>query len=100
MTAPKPTAEQRMQAAHTRLLDSVRLKPDMTQAVRDALVRQGDFIESSVLAYLVGHLAGRASNGKPLSPTRLAEIVEDVCARGVEEAARLIAKTEAKEAGR
>lgn len=100
MTAPKPTADQRMMTAHDQLLASVRLKPDMSEAVRDVLVRQGDYIEASVLACLVGRLAGRVSDGKPLAPTKLAAIVEDVCAKGVEDAARLISRTEAKESDR
>lgn len=97
MTAPKPAAWDRMTRAHDRLLASTRITPDMPAAVRDALIRKGDFIESSVLACLVGRLAGRVSDGKPLSPTRLAEIVEAVCADGENDVAQLIAKTTTKE---
>ena len=97
MTARKPTAGQRICEAHDRLLASKRITPDMPDSVREVLYRNGDFIEACVLASLIGHLGGRASNGKPISPTKLAEIVEDVCVRGEQHAARVIAKSTPKE---
>lgn len=85
--------------AHDRLLASTRITPDMPDAVRDALIRKCDFIESSVLAYLIGRLSGTVSDRKPVSPTALAEIVEDVCGMGVNNAGRLIAVATPKETG-
>lgn len=100
MTARKPTAEQRICEAHDRLLASKRTTPDMPDSVREALYRTGDFIEACVLAGLIGHLGGRAANGKPISPTKLAEIVEEVCVRGEQHAARVIATSTPKETDR
>lgn len=100
MTARKPTAEDRIMSAHNRLLDSVRLKPGMPLVVQEALVDKADSIESVVLARLIGRLSATVMDGKPLSPSRLAQIIEDMCAKGEKDAADLIAKTEAKEAGR
>lgn len=100
MTARKPSAEDRLMEAHSRLLASVRITPDMPSAVMEALVNKADFIESHVLARLIGRLSGTVSDGKPLSPSRLAGIVEEMCAKGVQDAADLIAKHTPKEADR
>lgn len=97
MTARKPTAEDRLMEAHSRLLASVRITPGMPAAVQDALVSNADFIESHVLARLIGRLSGTVSDGKPISPSRLAQIVEDMCALGEKDAADLIAKHTPKE---
>lgn len=100
MTARKPSAEDRLMQAHSRLLASVRITPGMPAAVQDALVRNGDYIESTVLARLIGCLSAMVSGGKPLSPSRLAQIVEDMCAKGEQDAADLIAKATTKETDR
>lgn len=97
MTARKPAAEDRIMQAHARLLASVRITPGMPHAVQDALVHKADYIESTVLARLVGCLSATASFRKPISPARLAQIVEDMCAKGEKDAADLIAKATPKE---
>jgi hypothetical protein len=99
MTARKSSAEDRIMQAHVRLLASTRITPDMPDAVRDALIRKCDFIESSVLACLIGRLSGTVSDRKPVSPTRLAEMVEAMCAEGEKHAARVIAAATPKETG-
>jgi hypothetical protein len=97
MTARKPHAEDRLMQAHSRLLASVRITPDMPSAVKDALLRNADVIESHVLARLIGCLSATVMDGKPLSPSRLAQIVEDMCAKGEKDAAALIAANTPKE---
>lgn len=99
MTAAKPSPEDRVVQAHRRLLASTRITPGMPATVKDALARKADYIESTVLARLIGCLSATVIGGRPLSPSRLAEIVEDMCAKGVQDAADLIAKAQAKEAG-
>lgn len=97
MTARKPPADDRITQAYSRLLASVRITPGMPSAVQDALVRKADYIESTVFARLIGSLSGAVMGGKPLGLTHLAEIVEDVCAKGEKDAADLIAKHTPKE---
>lgn len=97
MTARKPSAEDRILQAHSRLMESRRITPEMPTAVSDALIRNADFIESVVLAGLIGRLGARAGFGKPLSPSRLAEVVEDACAEGEKHTARVIATATPKE---
>lgn len=97
MTARKLPAEDRLMQAHDRLLASVRITPDMPTSVQDALVRNADYIESTVLARLIGCLSATVIDGKPISPSRLAQIVEDMCAKGEKDAATLIAKSTPKE---
>lgn len=97
MTAPKPSPEDRVAQAHRRLLASTRITPGMPATVKDALVRNADYIESTVLARLIGCLSATVIGGRPLSPSRLAQIVEDMCAKGEQDAARLIANHTPKE---
>lgn len=92
--------DDRIVQAHNRLLASVRITPDMPAAVQDALVRNADYIESHVLARLIGRLSGTVCTGQPLSASRLALLVEDMCARGEQDAADLIAKHTPKETNR
>ena len=100
MTARKPNAEDRITQAYSRLLASVRITPEMPHAVQDALVREADFIESHVLARLIGRLSGTVCTGQPLSASRLAQVIEDMCALGEKDAADLIAKSTPKETDR
>ena len=97
MTARTPPAEDRIMQAHNRLLASVRITPDMPHAVQDALVRDADLIESFVLARLIGRLSVTVMGGKPISASRLAQAIEDMCALGEKDAADLIAKSTPKE---
>jgi hypothetical protein len=99
MTTRKPNAEDRVMQAHSRLLASVRVTPEMPHAVQDALVREADLIESFVLARLIGRLSVTVMDGKPISASRLAQVVEEMCAKGEQDAADLIAKHTPKEAG-
>ena len=100
MTARKPSPEDRIVQAHKRLLASVRITPDMPHAVQDALVSQADYVESMVLARLVGRLSGEVMGGKPISASRLAQAIEEMCAKGEQDAADLIAKHTPKETDR
>lgn len=100
MSTRKLSAAARILQAHDRLLASVRIAPGAPAGVTEALIRRGDFIEASVLAGLIGHLAGRVSDGNPLSSTAIAEIVEAMCGNGVQEADRLIASATTKEVAR
>lgn len=100
MTARKPSATDRITQAYKQLLASTHIKPGMPDAVCGALIREGDFIESCVLANLIGCLGATAGFGRALSPTRLAEMVEDACAEGEAKAARAIAAATTKETDR
>ena len=90
MTPRKTPAAHRISAAHSRLLHALQPTEEMPEAVIDILVRHRVDVQGGALAMLVGRLSGAAELGRPLSPTRVAEIVEDVLGEGERNAARYV----------